>query len=243
MVSSAGALGGGGTIGVLTTEQSRFTRFWMALLTEAMPPETKLIVKMSLSIAEARNEVLKEATGDWVWFMDDDHTFEPLLLRKLLSRNVDIIQPLVLTRYAPFAPVIMGPPTGEGAKHWRYALTSAESTGIKEVHVVGCAGMLIRRRVWEAMEYPYFENSHYAKDSISEDVGFCLKARELGFKVWVDLDNRLGHLNVGEVWPERDPDTGEWYTRLIFGQETIKLPAAKPKKRIIHETGEIVDVE
>jgi len=39
-----------------------------------------------------------------VFFMDDDHTFAPDLLLNLLARNVPVIQPLVLSRYGPFAP-------------------------------------------------------------------------------------------------------------------------------------------
>lgn len=227
-----------GTVGILTSEHGRYSRFWLSMLNVHLPPMTKLITKMSLSIAEARNEILREAEGEWVWFMDDDHTFEPGLLRGLMARNVDIIQPLVLTRYGPFSPVMMGPPSGDGIKHWRYALSPDDTTGLKSVHIAGCAGMLIRRRVWEAMEYPYFTNGPHV-DSIAEDVRFCQRARELGFGIYVDLDNRMGHLNIGEVWPERNEDTGEWTTKLVFGQEIVQLPAAQPKLRRNNETGEV----
>ena len=209
------------------------------MLSLQLPPMVKLVVKMSLSIAEARNEVLQEAEGDWVWFIDDDHTFAPDLMMRLLQRNVDIVQPLVLTRYAPFAAVHMtkSPTPIAGKPYGRFALTPEDKGGLKEASVVGCAGMLVRRRVWESLDYPYFVNG-YAADSIAEDVLFCERAREAGFKAYVDLDNHMGHLNIGEVWPERRDD-GTWCTRLVFGQQEIELPTAAPKFRVNHETGEV----
>jgi hypothetical protein len=231
-----------GTIGILTTEHGRYSRFWLTMLAAAMPPRTKLIVKMSLNIAEARNEILREADGEWVWFMDDDHTFAPDLLRNLLARDVDIIQPLVLTRYAPFAPVMMGPETPDGKNNYRLALTPQLATGLEEVEIVGCAGMLIKRRVWEALRYPYFTSGSLAPDVLSEDFAFCRAARAAGFRVFTDLDNRMGHLNVGEVWPERLPD-GTWGTKLIFGNEAILLPAAAPKMTLDVKTGALTHVD
>ena len=229
-----------GTIGILTSEGGRFSRFWLAMLSAAVPPRVKVIVKMSLNIAEARNEILRDAEGAWVWFIDDDHTFPPDLLQNLLAREVDIVQPLVLGRYGPFGPVAMGAQTPDGKQHYRFALKADDPYGLRPVDIVGCGGMLVRRHVWEAMEPPYFAAGTLAADVVSEDISFCRRAKAMGFGVYVDMDHPMGHLNIGEVWPERLPD-GSWRTKLIFGNETIYIPAAPPRMRVDPDTGEVLE--
>lgn len=220
-----------GTIGILTSEQGRFSRFWASLMGLASPGPTHVITKFSLNIAEARNQVLREAKGEWVWFLDDDQLFRPDLLINLLAHNVDIVQPVVLMRYYPFPPVHMGAETEDGKKHWRFALMQDDPRGLKEVEVVGCSGMLIRRRVWEAMDFPWFTMGQINPEGISEDLVFCRAARAKGFRVYCDLANPMGHMNVGTVWPKRLED-GSWVTQLDFGEASLALPAAEPNYKV-----------
>lgn len=228
-----------GTIGILTAEDGRYSRFWLAMMDLHLPPGVRLITKFSLNIAQARNEILRDAHGEWVWFMDDDHTFAPDTLKRLLARGVDLIQPLVLTRYAPFSPVYMGPKDPKSSGHWRYALEDGE-TGLKPVHIIGCGGMLVRRRVWETLSPPWFTNSGTDVDVVSEDIAFCNRAREAGFQPYVDLETPMGHINVGEVWPDRLPD-GKWATRIAFGNASITVGKAKGLHKVDAETGEPVE--
>lgn len=231
-----------GTIGLLTGETARFTRFFLHQMGLQLPGPVKFLTKFSLNIPEARNQVLAEAEGDWVFFMDDDHTFAPDLLMKLLARNVPVVQPLVLSRYAPFGPVIMGPQTGDGKAHWKYALTTTDPTDLKPVHVAGAAGMLIRREVWEKIPPPWFTYGELQPDVLSEDMGFCRKVREAGFPIYCDMENRMGHLNTGEVWPIRLPD-GTWKTRVIFGSQAMDIDAAAPKFRLDDASGKAFSLE
>jgi glycosyltransferase involved in cell wall biosynthesis len=225
-----------GTIGVLTTEWGRSPRFWMcyAHLLARLPFVVQPIYKFSLNIAEARNEVVRAARdngSEWVWFIDDDHQFPDSLLLELLARNVPIVQPLVLSRYSPFGPVAMGRATGDGKAHWKLALTPNMPQDGMKVEVVGAAGMLIRRAVWETRADPWFTYGEVQSDVTSEDMIFCRKARSNGFEVWVDLANRMSHLNIGEVWPMRQED-GTWYTRLIFGGQALDFETAQPKFKV-----------
>lgn len=222
-----------GTIGILTSEQGRFSRFWLRFSGLQLPPQVRLIAKMQLDIASARDEVLQEALGDWVWFIDDDHTFDPFLLKNLLSREVDVIQPLVLSRISPFAPVMMGPETPDKTAQYRLALMDGvDRPGIKECGAVGAAGMLVRRKVWEAVGFPAFGRRDGDPGDLSEDITFCRRVREKGFRVWTDLEYMMGHLNVGEVWPQYDSETGVWSTRITFGGQDLTIPKAKPTMRL-----------
>lgn len=221
-----------GTICILTAEAGRFTRFWLSFAyLLALCGPVHLIVKFNLNIAQARNEAFREAKGKWVWFVDDDHTFEPYLLHKLLGRNVPIIQPLVLTRVAPFSPVVMGQATGDNKAHWKIALTPNLPKDGMKVEVIGAAGMLVRREVWEAIPDPWFEFGAIQSDVTSEDMIFCRKARAAGFEIWVDLEHTMSHMNVGEIWPVRQED-GSWITRVIIGNQAMDIPAATPKYKV-----------
>lgn len=61
---------------------------------------------------------------------------------------------------------------------------------IAEVSYTGMGFILIRQGVFEEIGYPWFRPLYQdigpAHDFCSEDVGFCLKAQEKGYSIWVD---------------------------------------------------------
>jgi len=61
----------------------------------------------------------------------------------------------------------------------------------------GMGFMLIKKGVFESLQYPWFEPIHQSiknlEDFTSEDVAFCLKAREKGFEIFVDPTVIVGH--------------------------------------------------
>jgi hypothetical protein len=69
--------------------------------------------------------------------------------------------------------------------------------------------MLVRRPVLEAMADPWFETGRISSQEIGEDVYFCDKARDAGFRLWLDLGAKLGHLTTATVWPV---DTGDGWS-------------------------------
>jgi GT2 family glycosyltransferase len=66
-----------------------------------------------------------------------------------------------------------------------------------EVSYTGMGFMLVKKGVFESMEYPWFRPIEKqigdAVDFTMEDVAFCLKAAEAGFKVFIDPTVRVGH--------------------------------------------------
>jgi hypothetical protein len=77
--------------------------------------------------------------------------------------------------------------------------------GVFEVDAAGSAGMLIRRRVLDAMEQPIFYStldSGGRQVVLNEDVTFCTRIRhEHGFRVFATADVVLGHLGIFNVRP------------------------------------------
>jgi hypothetical protein len=74
------------------------------------------------------------------------------------------------------------------------------NSGLKEVDWVGAGCLLIKKSVFETMDYPYWTHNVITlekedfREIVSEDVSFCMNARAAGFKIWCDLDNRIAHL-------------------------------------------------
>ena len=198
-----------GTVVALASETGRYTQFYLNFqaLGFTLPQGSNIKWLMGSDIAESRNQACEEFTGDWIWFIDDDHSFEPDILARLLARNVDIVTPLCLRRVQPFLAI---PCVDDDFMD----LSLYGPDDLVEVDHAGASGMLIRRRVLESMGPPWFELGHRQEDGlrISEDVNFCRRARKAGFTVHVDLGARLGHITTAVVWPTFDELEGRWLT-------------------------------
>lgn len=157
------------------------------------------------SIASKRNcqvtEFLAEEQFKWLLFCDSDMVPPKTGVLQLLHRQKDIIGGLYYDRAPPFASRVQ-------LLNERDAINP--STPVLEVGWIGTGFLLIRRHVLEAIEPPWFSWDE-AADSIHEDVYFCLKAREAGFRVWGDTSLDVGHLgsfSVGRkfvsAWHKKD---------------------------------------
>ena len=67
------------------------------------------------------------------------------------------------------------------------------------VDYTGFGWVLIKKGVFENLEYPWFApkmqvfESGSVQDMCGEDVSFCLDAKEEGFDIWCDPRIRVGH--------------------------------------------------
>ncbi len=184
-----------GTIAVTASETGRYTRFAICMQGLYVPPGSHTKWQIGSDVAAARNQACEQADGDWVWFIDDDHTFDPDIIHQLLARDVDIVTPLCLRRSQPFLPVAC-----VDDDFMDLGLYGPDE--LVEVQHAGSSGMLIRKHVLDVVEPPWFELGN----GISEDVTFCQKARAAGFRVHVDMAVRLGHMVtavIQPVWQER----------------------------------------
>jgi GT2 family glycosyltransferase len=69
--------------------------------------------------------------------------------------------------------------------------------GLLKVNHTGMGWMLVKKGVFESIEYPWFRTrimqKGYSQDMIMEDHEFCLRARENGFDTYVDPSIIVGH--------------------------------------------------
>lgn len=198
-----------GTIGVTSGELSRYTDFCVALMHLAAPPSTKMVWVKGVDVVGNMNTMCREMEGEWLWIMGDDHLFQPDILTRLLTRDVDVVVPLCLKHSPPYDPVIYSHQNEKG--EYVAVTTDLPHGGLHEIHACGSAGMLVKRHVLDAIGDPYFE----VQGGLNEDLEFCRKIREAGFRIFVDTDITLGHISIISAWPKWEDD--EWRIELQLG--------------------------
>ena len=226
-------LPGPGTIGVVAAYNARYTVFTESLMGTMYPPGTQCHFSTGLDVVDNCERLASEFNGEWLWMLGDDHTWEPDLLLALLAHEVDIVVPLVTSKAWPFRPVVFEHEVA-GSSHKYRSLQLTGRSGLVPVAAAGTAGMLIRRRVFERLEQPYFTLPFGSMQKLSEDVFFCRQAREAGFDIHCDLDRSMGHIGPCQVSAERD-EHGEWVWKFAFGSggfyERIPDAMANPEGR------------
>mgnify|MGYP003575119207 CR=1 FL=1 len=205
-----------GLVGVIANDSARYSLFSSCIDRLVLPEGWKKEWLIGGDWCGARNALCRlvlEEDYEYLWFMDDDHAFAPSLLTKLLAHDEALVTPICLTRVHPFKPVqyIERDESGE-YQYLPIQLENSPDNGLVEIQAGGCAGMLIRRDVIEAIEPPWFE---YADRS--EDIIFCEKAKAAGFKLHADLSCRLGHITTAVVEPA--VRGGDWQTGLTIGRD------------------------
>jgi hypothetical protein len=91
-----------------------------------------------------------------------------------------------------------------------------------EVDATGTGCLLIETRVFLDLQKPYFQFTPNPDKEIGgvigEDIWFCHKAREAGYKIFVDTSVPVGHLSVLNV----DGNTWRLYKKLIDARTSFK---------------------
>ena len=224
-----------GTIIIAAGEFLRFGSFVNSMLQVLHPPGTQILIKQSVALVDNYNDCLRKMTGDWCWIQADDQTWEKEALLMLLDRDVDVVVPLILKRSPPYQTVIYKDQTDEG--YMPFALSELPDTGLMEVHSAGSGGMLIRRRVLEAIGIPHdapWEKRHWFTYGdgvhLNEDLVLCKRIREAGFKIHVDVDVTMGHRGTYTVLPIFED--GRWGIGMNMGQASN----GKSNTVVIHPT-------
>lgn len=92
---------------------------------------------------------------------------------------------------------------GRGSKG--YAMAQLPLTGVDYVDGAGTGCMMIKRHVIEKLSKPYFEFKYDETNrqmTVGEDLGFCMKVNELGYKFFIDYSTVASHhksVNLADV--------------------------------------------
>lgn len=148
----------------------------------------------------ARNGIIEAAlqyNADWLLMLDDDMVVNPFvtvgetddygLIRKLMAHDKDICGALYWQRGGECAPILMTKVSETG---YRFLRDDEITHGLQKVDVAGGGCLLIKMRVFDRLQHPYFEPEY----QFGTDIQLCRKAHEKGFEVWADTSIELGHL-------------------------------------------------
>ena len=148
--------------------------------------------------AELSLDAMREGCSHLL-FIDSDMRFPQDMISRLLAHDVDIVATNCARRRMPTGPTAqVYKENGDRELVW----SMPESTGLQEVGYVGMGVMLIKAGVFKALSEPWYETPWRSdkRGYIGEDVFFCKKAREAGFKIWIDHDvsKEIGHIGTFE---------------------------------------------
>ena len=174
--------------------------FGMSLIQAVMnsKPHGICVVNRSSSLVHANRQKLcemamKQDGVTHILFLDDDMSFPPDTIRRLVAHDKPVVAASYVKRELPIAPLCYGLDD--------QPIDSFGKTGIEEVKAVATGCMLINVDVLHGTPLPWF-NTAYVEETggfQGEDIWFCLAAREHGFGVWVDHDLSLQVRHWGEL--------------------------------------------
>lgn len=150
----------------------------------------------------ARNNLAKTAIkmdADWVLWLDSDMVFDPDLLQRMLKvcedNNLDILTAICFRRKPPYTPTIFDRLEVINGKCSFTAFLSVPE-GLFEIGGCGMAGCLMRTEVLMDVAAKYGGRPFDPIYGMGEDVAFCWRAKECGYKIFCDSDIEMGHVGT-----------------------------------------------
>lgn len=173
------------TIGIPARSEVFDPRWIVALLNLQRPFVTQWIIDETLGIHRARTNIVKEAAGEYIFFLDVG-VIPPIdIIPKLMSHGKDIVSALYFKNTYPYYPLAFKK-TDNG-----FQPIIDYDDGLIEVDGIGLGCCLIKRKIFETIPEPWFDLP--PSSQISEDLYFCIKAKEAGYSIWVDTTIKCGH--------------------------------------------------
>ncbi len=187
----------------LHTNYSGHKSFWISLLMMAKPGRWEVIECTRAMVADARNLMVQKALElgcTHVLFTDDDHILPPDAGLRLLEHDVDIVGALAFQRKKPYSPCIYNAVKDELTGDIGLTPVELIKQGLQEVTAIGFSFVLIKVQVLQKLEFPWFVYGdkslgiHTKLGGIGEDLSFCIRAGNVGYKVFCDTDLIVPHI-------------------------------------------------
>lgn len=178
--------------------------FCQSLALLQKPGGCTLAMKAGSLIYTSRNDLATQALrmeADLVFWMDSDMTFAPDTLLRMIDtlqeKDLDILTGLYFRRVQPYSPVLFDrlDITGEVCEWSEF---SEIPDGLFEVGGCGFGCVLMRTEVFLDVQGK-FGNMFAPLGNNGEDVAFCWRARQCGYKIWCDPSVECGHVAYNTV--------------------------------------------
>ncbi|MHB8871234.1 MAG: hypothetical protein ACYC5G_02120 [Candidatus Doudnabacteria bacterium] len=195
------AIGLGCTFGYIP---SQFFHSWIGM----KKPQHSVIFSDRGRPDDMRNSIISQVLNSkekfsHILFLDIDHYHHPETIIKLISHNQSIVSGLSFRRSDPYDPIMFSQ-CGNKFNN----IIQWNDGDLLEVDTIGAASLLVDIEVFNKMKSPWFEMGYkFGEGVVSEDFAFCLKAKELGYKIWCDTsctNDHIGILNVNKSTWEKN---------------------------------------
>lgn len=156
-------------------------------------------------LVAARNKVARTflaSPAEWLWMIDDDMTFAPDIVERLVAAAHPKRRPIVgglcfsVSRDGIVAPTLYRLDEKSGVLDRARHLP--DTPELVPVDATGAACLLVHRRVFEKLDdaspSPWFDEMDLCGDRLGEDLTFCLRARLAGFPIYVHTGIEAGHV-------------------------------------------------
>lgn len=167
--------------------------------------ECSLFMKSGSLIYAARNSLATAAIEkdvDFVFWLDSDMVFkEDTLVRMMdtLQKNdLDILTGLYFRRVPPYSPVLFDQLDMQEDDTCNFSEFTTIPDKLFEVGACGFGCVLMRSDVFLDVQ-SRFGNMFAPIANNGEDVAFCWRARQCGFKIWCDPTIVCGHVSTTVV--------------------------------------------
>jgi GT2 family glycosyltransferase len=190
-------------VGICTAEYARRADFYDHFELLHKPLGTLASFAHGQSPARNRNTIIRQALKHectHVFFMDDDVLLPPDTLLKLLEHDKDIVSGLYLMRNHPHQPIAFAEYDMQGrCSH----IDIQGKTGLVEVVATGLGCLLVKSDVFNKLEEPWIRMGELESDMWCDDLGFYKRARDAGYKGWLDTDIHVEHIASMTIKPVR----------------------------------------
>lgn len=161
----------------------------------------------------ARDKIAKMAVNQGfshVLWLDADMVFQPTILEDLAFSGEKFVTGIAAARRPPHCMCIF---RNLDINHLdRY---EPDEMPNEPFRIAGCgfACVLIETEILEAVLH-HFKTCFLPSADYGEDLAFCLRATQMGYKIWADPSVRLGHIGHITIWPE---DHEKYMNNLVKG--------------------------
>lgn len=174
----------------------------LATLTSYGIPDTEISIWFNLGslIFTSRDQIAKKAISDGadlvMWF-DSDMVFNPdtlIRMLKVIDEGHDMVVGAYYRRIEPFSPTLFSKMEIDFEKQIaEWEEIEEVPDGLFEVEACGFGCVLMRTEIFLSV-FSKFGFLFTPIGNCGEDIAFCWRARQCGYKIIVDPSIKLGHV-------------------------------------------------
>jgi GT2 family glycosyltransferase len=176
----------------------------------------RLGFRSSANLASGRNAIVKHflesSDAGWLLMLDTDMVFAPDTLERLLEHADPVTAPIVGALCFGFDEMLDVQPTlfglEEDPEHpgdpSHFLVTRHHDWTPESMYPVagtGAAALLMHREALEkvradqySVAYPWFQELEHNGQAVGEDLGFCFRAVQSGYPIYVNTAVQVGHV-------------------------------------------------